>query len=1099
MLHAFADRFLATRADTWIDIATGEAVRLLVQSAGRETEQIARADRCGTLAALRHPLLNPLLDYGCVGPSSWFEAYAAGRDIRTPPAAAPGLVTHAVRFLSSHAVPLTRAFADYALRPIRKGPAIRTRAVGVVLQSRAAARALTDALDAAGPPGSTAVDVIGDHLMGLRTLLVATAREARVRGYVPLSLSVLAQWPAVGQLVLDRHVCVLAQESDGEAERRALAAFVARLGAASARRHLVFRFRREAGGGVPAVRLEPMGVAAMTGMVFVDEDFGPEMEELFSAARRADGRPGRFLEHLRAWTVAAPRHAPMLLHEAAVPYRTGRDASNSHALASAPARRLAGAEHRALALAGRGRHAAAVRLLTRASRVLEGRERRESAGACAAAAGWLLRARGLSAAAIAMFERARGLAVEHDLCLVAAGGLAACWIDDGRAVEAEAAMRSAAVAAQAVDDAEGFLTAQLGLARALYYQKRLSEASVALAPVLESNVRFPDAINGWALSSRLRRADDDIGGALRAAREALVRAASGAAPRRRATAHRAMAAALSAAGDLPGVRRHAREGIAAAAEARLPLAALRLRATLLEALRATSPDPPETRQLAGRLSAALKRRLPRLVAAEIASACDAGLGRQALHGRPAAPSGLAGENSVRPAEELEHLLEICHRAPDDRTAVDAVCRAVCDALQAASVVITGGAPEHRVVAAAGRPWHAPASVAARVLGSGITVGPDRTAAPMEAAEPVRCGDHVLAALACRWIAGTDVESARVTRVLRAGALAAAGSVRAILESALPDVPASAWGELLGGSPAASMLRDTVVRAARAPFPVLIEGESGSGKELVARAIHRLGPRRDRRFCAINCAAIADELIEAELFGHVRGAFTGAVAERPGLFEEADGGTLFLDEIGELSTRAQAKLLRVLQEGEVRRVGENLPRRVDARVVAATNRRLADEAAAGRFRADLRFRLDVIRIEVPPLRERVPDIPILAARFWSDAAARVGSRATLAPEALGALSRYDWPGNVRELQNVIASMAVQSPRRGRIGPADLPARLAAAASTGGSFDTAREEFERRFVRAALARAGGRRGRAAAELGVSRQGLAKMLRRLRIETS
>ena len=188
------------------------------------------------------------------------------------------------------------------------------------------------------------------------------------------------------------------------------------------------------------------------------------------------------------------------------------------------------------------------------------------------------------------------------------------------------------------------------------------------------------------------------------------------------------------------------------------------------------------------------------------------------------------------------------------------------------------------------------------------------------------------------------------------------------------------------------------------------------------------------------------MIEAELFGHVRGAFTGAVAERPGLFEEADGGTLFLDEIGELSARAQAKLLRVLQEGEVRRVGENLPRRVDARVVAATNRRLADEAAAGRFRADLRFRLDVIRIEVPPLRERVPDIPILAARFWSDAAARVGSRATLAPEALGALSRYDWPGNVRELQNVIASMAVQSPRRGRIGPADLPARLAAAVLT-----------------------------------------------------
>ncbi|MCA1563278.1 MAG: sigma 54-interacting transcriptional regulator [Acidobacteria bacterium] len=658
-------------------------------------------------------------------------------------------------------------------------------------------------------------------------------------------------------------------------------------------------------------------------------------------------------------------------------------------------------------------------------------------------------------------------------------------------------MRSAAVAARAVNDANGVLAAQLGLARALYYQNRLGEATVAVAPVLEASAECPDHVNGWALSSHLRRKEDDIGGALRAAREAVARATSGAAPQHRATAHRAMAAALAAAGDLPGVRIHVQEGIAAAAEARLPLAALRLRAVLLEALRATSPDQPEARQLAGRLSIALKRRLPRLVAVEIASACDPALITGARQ-RIAAPCVLAGSNWPPPLPELEHLLDVCHRAADDRAAIDAVCRAVCDALQAASAVIIGGAPDHRVIAAAGRAWHGPASVATRVLGSGASVGPDRTAAPMEAAEPVRCGDHILAALACRWVAGSDIESARVTRVLRAGALAAASSIRSILESAVPEVPASAWGELLGGSPAASVLRDAVVRAARAPFPVLIEGESGSGKELVARAIHRLGPRRDRRFCAINCAAIADELIEAELFGHVRGAFTGAVAERAGLFEEADGGTLFLDEIGELSARAQAKLLRVLQDGEVRRVGENLPRRVDARVVAATNRRLDEEAAAGRFRTDLRFRLDVIRIEVPPLRERVPDIPILAARFWSDAAARVGSRATLAPEALGALSRYDWPGNVRELQNVIASMAVQSPRRGRIGSADLPARLAhATAPTDGSFDTAREEFERRFVRAAMARAGGRRGRAAADLGVSRQGLAKMLRRLNIE--
>jgi transcriptional regulator with GAF, ATPase, and Fis domain len=322
-------------------------------------------------------------------------------------------------------------------------------------------------------------------------------------------------------------------------------------------------------------------------------------------------------------------------------------------------------------------------------------------------------------------------------------------------------------------------------------------------------------------------------------------------------------------------------------------------------------------------------------------------------------------------------------------------------------------------------------------------------------------------------------------------------VRALLEAAPVDSAQPAWTDLLGDSQAAASLRDAVRRASRAPFPVLVEGESGSGKELVARAIHRLGPRHMRRFCAINCAALSDELVEAELFGHARGAFTGAAAERAGLFEEADGGTLFLDEVGELSARAQAKLLRVLQEHEVRRVGENIPRRIDVRIVAATNRRLEQEAADGRFRTDLRFRLDVLRIAVPPLRDRIADVAILAQHFWRQACARVGSQATLSPEALSALSRYEWPGNVRELQNVIAWMSVHAPRRGRVSAAMLPPHLAASPLAAASFEAAREEFERRFVRAALAQAGGKRQAAARALGVTRQGLTKMLRRLRIE--
>jgi transcriptional regulator with PAS, ATPase and Fis domain len=254
----------------------------------------------------------------------------------------------------------------------------------------------------------------------------------------------------------------------------------------------------------------------------------------------------------------------------------------------------------------------------------------------------------------------------------------------------------------------------------------------------------------------------------------------------------------------------------------------------------------------------------------------------------------------------------------------------------------------------------------------------------------------------------------------------------------------------------------------------------------------------RRFSAVNCAALGDDLLEAELFGHVRGAFTGAIAERAGLFEEAHEGTLFLDEIAELSPRGQAKLLRVLQEGEVRRIGENLPRRVDTRIVAASNRSLERDAADGRFRTDLRFRLDVVRIRIPPLRERADEIPWLADRIWTDASTRVGTRALLGSDLIAALAQYDWPGNVRELQNVLASLAVHAPRRGRLAASALPAAIAqASGSSDGGFDHARTEFERRFVRAALARRGGRKAAAAADMGVSRQGLAKIIRRLGLE--
>ena len=310
--------------------------------------------------------------------------------------------------------------------------------------------------------------------------------------------------------------------------------------------------------------------------------------------------------------------------------------------------------------------------------------------------------------------------------------------------------------------------------------------------------------------------------------------------------------------------------------------------------------------------------------------------------------------------------------------------------------------------------------------------------------------------------------------------------------------------LVGEGPAMTAVREHLARAARCPFPVLLLGESGSGKELAARTVHDAGSRRVRRFVAVNCAALPDELVEAEFFGHVRGAFTGAMGDRAGVFEEADGGTLFLDEVGDLSLRAQAKLLRVLQDGEVRRVGENHPRRVDVRVIAATNVALDAAVDAGRFRADLYYRLAVVCVRLPPLRERREDIPALVAHLWAECARRAGTQTRLHPRLVEELVAHDWPGNVRELQNMLAAIAVDAPRRGVIGP-QLRQRLRRAPSPHSAqavlgragLEDARRRFDETCVREAMARAGGRRSEAARHLGLTRQGLSKLVRRLGLD--
>src|SRR5215813_3560777 len=245
--------------------------------------------------------------------------------------------------------------------------------------------------------------------------------------------------------------------------------------------------------------------------------------------------------------------------------------------------------------------------------------------------------------------------------------------------------------------------------------------------------------------------------------------------------------------------------------------------------------------------------------------------------------------------------------------------------------------------------------------------------------------------------------------------------------------------LIGRSPAMLELYKEIARVAPTRSTVLIIGESGTGKELVARSIHQHSSRSSRPFVPVNCGALTETLLEAELFGHVRGAFTGAVADRKGLWEEAEGGTLFLDEIGETSPAMQVKLLRALQEGEIRRVGSTRSIKVDSRIIAATNRDLEAEVKAGRFREDLYYRLSVVTLRVPALSERRTDIPLLSEHFLQTASETVGRTLRFLEETVKVLVAYDWPGNVRELESAVEYAALRA-RGTEIAPEDLPPKL-----------------------------------------------------------
>ncbi|HEY7473350.1 MAG TPA: sigma-54 dependent transcriptional regulator [Gemmatimonadota bacterium] len=315
--------------------------------------------------------------------------------------------------------------------------------------------------------------------------------------------------------------------------------------------------------------------------------------------------------------------------------------------------------------------------------------------------------------------------------------------------------------------------------------------------------------------------------------------------------------------------------------------------------------------------------------------------------------------------------------------------------------------------------------------------------------------------------------------------------------------------MIGDSPAMREVAETIRRAGPTDATVLVTGESGTGKELAARAIHAESRRSAEPFVALNSSALPGELIESELFGHVRGAFTGADRDRTGVFEAAHRGTLFLDEVGDLSLSAQAKLLRVVEEGRVTPVGTTTSRPVDVRLVAATNRPLEEAAANGGFREDLLYRLQVVTLRLPPLRECRADIPALAVHFIAELAARHDRPVrSLSNAARRALVAYDWPGNVRELRNVL-ERAVVLADGDEMDVSALPARMSGAAVVPGPVDAALEGlpwtvarqravegFERSFLAAALERHGGNVSATARALGLHRQSLQKMLRRLDI---
>ena len=762
------------------------------------------------------------------------------------------------------------------------------------------------------------------------------------------------------------------------------------------------------------------------------------------------------------------------------------------------------------ALLDRGRRQPGDRTLRQAMHALARRGEWVAASEAALALARSLVDRGRLAEATDVLDCARpwsSRATDLGLLAQVAMLVAEVQIERGNLADAECVLETALEAA--LSEGQGIAVQMTqALVRCLYWQGRFADAwhRLELAPE-PRDASTADRV--WLCAARARIA---IGRCLPAEAVAFAAQARDAATvladaRLVGPAWYTCALAQQAAGDGVQADEAATRALVAARAAHQPLLALKarlLRAELACRRGQRGPAGVLIRRLGGvaaTLPITIRARVDLLGdvlgGADAASAADR---RAQMHRLPALRLFAVASTTRRvpapAADDIVELLQCCQNADEDSVVLAAVCARLRARLGAAAVGFFAADRDAVVCVVADGPRIEPASASRISTACGLVL-PNRGGDRPEAGVAVRYAGQTAGWLVAMWSPAATWHDADVALLLSTAAAAAAPALIGHTARRAGQ-RATKGSELLGVSSAIAAVRAAVEKAASAPFAVLVEGESGSGKELVARLLHKLGARRDRPFSTLNCAALPDDLVESELFGHARGAFTGAVGERRGVFEDAHTGTLFLDEIGELSARAQAKLLRVIQEGEIRRVGENACRRVDVRLITATNRDLRAEVAAGRFRLDLLYRLDVIRVVLPALRERREDIAVLAEHFWRESAERVGSHATLSTSTIAALSRYDWPGNIRELQNVLASLAVRCPRRGAVLPSALPVHFGDREVVGSlRLESARRTFDRAFVRAALVRAGGHRARAAEELGVSRQGLAKLMARLEID--